>query len=212
MEFNCGFARDITERKRLEASLPQQQEQVRLLLDSTAEAIFGLDMRGRCTFCNPAGLRMFRHQVQDLLGKNMTLHNPSFLADGTPASFEHCSIVEVLRNGKGTHGENEVFWRADGTSFSGEVWSYPIHQGNAQVGAVVSVLDITERKRAEQELKASEERYRLANAMQDINSALSPDGRITFIGPQVQRYGYSVEELTSQFFEDFIVGEDRARA
>ena len=53
-----GVIRDITERKRAEAALKDSEEQVRLLLDSTAEAIYGLDLEGNCTFCNPSTLRL----------------------------------------------------------------------------------------------------------------------------------------------------------
>ena len=61
---------------------------------------------------------------------------------------------------EGAHADDEVFWRADGACFPAEYWSYPQHRDGAIVGAVVTFLDITERKLAEQKLQESEERNR----------------------------------------------------
>ena len=49
---------DITERKRAEEAIRASEERVRLLMDSTAEAIYGIDLQGDCTFANAACLRM----------------------------------------------------------------------------------------------------------------------------------------------------------
>jgi PAS domain S-box-containing protein len=73
-----------------------------------------------------------------------------------------------------------------------------------------AIANVLERKRAEESLQLSEERYRgLVNTMQDIVYSLSVDGTFLFIGPQVDRYGYTDEELVSQPFVEFIHPEDR---
>ena len=54
-----GTVQDITERKQADEALRESEEKLRLILDSTAEAIYGSDLEGRCTFCNPACLRAF---------------------------------------------------------------------------------------------------------------------------------------------------------
>ena len=80
------------EQAAMEARL-ESEEKLRLILDSTAEAIFGVDLEGRCTFCNPACLRTLGYaSVADLLGKNMhaILHHTR--ADGTPCHAEECSL------------------------------------------------------------------------------------------------------------------------
>ncbi len=63
---------DITKRKQAEAAFRESEEQVRLLLNSTGEAIYGVDMQGHCTFCNHAFLRMLGFEdEQEVLGQNM---------------------------------------------------------------------------------------------------------------------------------------------
>ena len=140
---------DITDRKRME-----NEEKLRLLLDSTGEALYGMDLEGRCTFCNPECLRLLGYDNrEDLLGKKMHDLSHHNRADGTPYSVEECRFYQVVRTGEGVHVDDETFWRADGTSFSAECWASPQKSGQTTIGAVVSFVDITERKRKEAELR-----------------------------------------------------------
>src|SRR5439155_7363795 len=84
-----------------------------------------------------------------LLGKNMhdLIHHRH--PDGTSFPAEKCRIHQVIRSGEGVHADDEVLWRANGTSFPAEYWSHPQHRGAELVGAVVAFIDITERKLAE---------------------------------------------------------------
>ncbi len=67
-----GTAQDITERKRADEALRESEEKLRLILESTTEAIYGSDREARYTFCNPACLRLLGYErVDDLLGKDM---------------------------------------------------------------------------------------------------------------------------------------------
>lgn len=145
-----GTIQDITERKRAEQALRESEDKLRLLLDSTAEAIYGIDLEQRCTFCNPACVRLFGYQdAGEVLGKNMHDLTHHTRADGTSLPVKECQIHGVTRTGEGVHAEDEVLWRANGTSFPAELWSYPQRRGHEVVGAVVAFIDITERKLAE---------------------------------------------------------------
>jgi len=145
-----GMVVDITERKRAEAAKRESEDRLQLLLDSTAEAIYGNDLEGRCTFCNPACLRALGYErVDELLGKNMhdLIHHTR--SDGSLLPVEECRIFRAFRTGEGVHVDDEVLWRANRTSFPAEYWSYPQRRGQEIVGAVVTFVDITERKLAE---------------------------------------------------------------
>ena len=144
---------DITERKWAEEALRKSDEQIRLLLESTAEAIYGINMLGRCTFANPSCAKMLGYGHPDeLIGKNMNLlvHHPH--SDGTPYPLGACSINRVISGEGGAHVDNELLWRSDGTSFAAEYWAYPQYSDGGLVGAVVTFFDITDRKRAEEKL------------------------------------------------------------
>ncbi len=145
-----GASIDVTELKKTERALRESEDKLRLLLDSTAEAIYGVDLEHRCTFCNPAGLRALGYEhVDEVLGKNMheLIHHTR--GDGTPFPIEECRVHGVTQSGEGIHSQEEVLWRANGTSFPAEYWSYPQRRGQEVVGAVVTFIDITARKSAE---------------------------------------------------------------
>jgi PAS domain S-box-containing protein len=145
-----AMVEDITAKRAAEEAVRDSEDKLRLLLDSTAEAIYGIDLENRCTFCNPACVRTLGYaRIDQVLGKNMhdLLHHSR--ADGTLFPVEECRVHRVIQTGEGVHAEDEVVWRANGTSFPVECWSYPQRRGQQVVGAVVAFFDITERKLAE---------------------------------------------------------------
>ncbi|MEW6602520.1 MAG: PAS domain-containing protein, partial [Nitrospirota bacterium] len=145
---------DITERKRSENALRKSEEQVRMLLNSTAEAIYGLDLEGNCTFCNPSCLRLLGYEKEtDLLGKNMHRLTHHTRIDGTEYPVSECRIYNVIRRGEGIHVDDEILWRADGSYFYAEYRCYPVYSEGVIIGTVVTCLDITERRQAEKFIK-----------------------------------------------------------
>jgi two-component system sensor histidine kinase/response regulator len=149
---------EVADRQRAQEALHESEGRIRLLLDSTAEAIYGINREGQCTFCNPATLRMLGHETGDsLLDKDMHQMMHHTHQDGTPYPAGDCQICNSLRRGEGVHSDEEVFWRADGTSFPVEYWAYPIRKEGEAVGAVVTFLDITGRKRAQAALREAKE-------------------------------------------------------
>jgi two-component system sensor histidine kinase/response regulator len=137
---------------------------VRLLMDSTAEAIYGIDLQGDCTFANAACLRMLGYaDAQSVIGKNMHGLCHHTRADGSNYPVSECRIYQSFRKGEGVHVEDEVLWRADGSSFPAEYWSHPVIDNGKVVGSVLAFLDITTRKRAEEELVKAKELAEAAN-------------------------------------------------
>ena len=142
---NETLKKEVNERKQAEDRLQKSEERLRLLLNSTAEAIYGVDLYGICTFCNPSCVRILGYNRQDdLLGKNMhwLIHHSH--ADKTPYLIEDCRIYQAFRKSEGLHADDEVFWRANGSSFPAEYWSFPQRVGDEVVGAVVAFVDITD--------------------------------------------------------------------
>lgn len=134
--------------------LREQGEDIALLLDSTAEAIYGVNTSGICTFVNPACVRMLGYvNESDLVGKNIHSLIHHTYPDGSPYPREECKVRLSTLGGQAAHADDEVHWRANGTSFPVEYWSHPMYRDNILIGAVVTFVDISARKKIEMELQ-----------------------------------------------------------
>ena len=134
--------------------LKENKDELQLILDTTAEAIYGMDTHGICTFCNASCLRILGDErVEDLLGQNMHAQIHHSYRDGKPMLLSDCKIIAGIISGTGTHVADEVFWKADGSSFDVEYNSYPQFMDGKVIGAVTTFTDITERK--EHRMKSS---------------------------------------------------------
>jgi two-component system CheB/CheR fusion protein len=154
-----SIARDITPLVRARQEITEREERIRLLLDSTAEAIYGLDLSGNCMFCNSACAKLLGYQSpNDLVGRPMHPLVHHTRQDGSPVSPAQSAIFEAMRRREGVHVDDEVLWRADGTSFPAEYWSHPILKGSDVIGAVVTFLDVTTRREAAQQLQEAAQR------------------------------------------------------
>src|SRR4030095_9346087 len=203
-------AHDVTESKRAEQAMRNSEERVRLILDSAAEAIFGCDSEGTCLFCNRAAARLLGYDdPAELLGKNMHALEHHTRADGTPYPIEECPIYIGFQKGQGVHRDDEVYWRKDGTSFPVEFWSHPMVRDRRTLGAVITFIDITERKQAEEALRKSEERWRSVYENSAIGVALTDlNGRFLATNAAYQKMlGYTEEEFRKLTFLD-ITHED----
>jgi len=151
-----GSCRDIRDRKTAERAFQESQKQLQMFMDSIAEGMYGVDIEGRCTFANSALLRILGYDSEaELLGHN--LHEIIHYAhpDGSPYPASECVAYKAYIRNEATHSSDEVFWRKDGTPVAVEYWSQPMHKQGQSIGAVVTFLDITDRKRSEVALQES---------------------------------------------------------
>ena len=152
-----GIVRDITERKQAETMLREREEQLKLILASTGEGIFGMDGSGRCTFANRTSVELLRYQDEkDLLGQEMHALIHHTRPDGTPHPKEECPIYQARGEGTVVHLDDEMLWRADGSSFAADYRSHPMLRDGEVLGTVVSFTDITERKEKEAQLRQAQ--------------------------------------------------------
>jgi PAS domain S-box-containing protein len=155
------IARDVTERHGWEQALRMSEAHVRLLLDSAAEGIYGVDVEGKCTLCNRTAAQMLGFAHPDaLIGESMHALAHHSRADGSPYPELECGIHRAAATGEAVHASGELLWRADGSNFPAEYWAYPIRNEEEIVGAVVTFLDTTDREQARTALEESESRYR----------------------------------------------------
>jgi PAS domain S-box-containing protein len=134
-----------------------------LLVESTGEGIYGVDLAGKCTFLNAAGAKMLGFTAKQVIGERMHDLTHHSHPDGTRYPNDECPIYRSFRTRTGVRIDNEVFWRSDGTSFPVEYSASPIDNEGAVDGAVVTFTDITVRKLAQQELQRAKEDAELAS-------------------------------------------------
>ena len=142
---------DVTARKRLEDELKKTSMQNELILASAGEGIIGLDLEGNQTFVNASAAAMLGHDVNDLVGKSSHSTWHYVRPDGSHYSMEKCPIYAAYKDGT-VHSGEEIFLRKDGTSFPVQFTSRPVLFDGKIVGAVLTFNDISERKRAEEEI------------------------------------------------------------
>jgi len=153
---------------------PAWRDPLGLMLASTGEGVFGVDLEGLCVFINPAGARMIGLEPQQVLGQNMHVLTHHSHGDGSHYPLDDCPIYNAFRQGQPCRIDSEVFWRQDGSSFPVEYSSSPVFDQGQVRGAVVTFVDITERKRAEAALHQAktELELRVAERTQALETAL----------------------------------------
>lgn len=132
----------------------KSEKKLKSILDSTAEAIYGVDLKGRCIFANKSCVELLGYENEsDLIGEDTHKLIHHSYPDGSPYPKEECMIYNCTVNGKEYHAEDEFFWRADGTYFNVEYRVNPEYSGSKLTGAVVTFMDITEKKLSEDRIK-----------------------------------------------------------
>ncbi len=144
------------------------------MLESTGDGIFGVDTDGRCVFINRAGAAMLGREAAQVLGANMHALIHHSHANGSHYAEGDCPIFNAFRAGLPCRIDREVLWRADGSSFHAEYASNPIVDSGVVQGAVVTFVDITERRIAEDLLTQarSELERRVAERTAELSTAL----------------------------------------
>ncbi|MDX9940331.1 MAG: diguanylate cyclase [Sphaerochaetaceae bacterium] len=136
------------------SELARNHDRLQLILDSTAEGVYGIDREGRCTFCNHSSIRMLGYgHEEELLGHDMHEKIHHSLADGTPFPLDACRIFRSITEGRGYEAEDEVFWKKDGTSFPVAYHAFPQIREGQVIGGVITFMDITERRHREQQIE-----------------------------------------------------------
>ncbi len=155
-----GCIEDITEEyknkeklNKLNTTLNQERQMLRLILDSTAEGIFGLDNEGNCTFINDSALNLLGYKSNhDVIGRSVydIIHIEDY--DGKTKLGTDCKIFGTLMTRKKSVVDDINILRADGKSSPVEFSASPQFMGDECLGIVVTFNDITDRKKTQEEI------------------------------------------------------------
>jgi two-component system, cell cycle sensor histidine kinase and response regulator CckA len=204
-------AQDITERKKMEEALRKGEEKYRTILENIEEGYYEVDLAGNFTFINDSMCRIFGYPKGELMGMNDRQY-----ADKENAKRLFQAFNEAYRTGEPHSGYDYEIIRKDGAKRYIEA-SILLQKDSSDkaIGFRGIIRDITERKRAEEALRESEEKYRTlvetspdAITLMDLNLNIVMGNQ-----PALNLYGYeNLQEVIGQSAFDFIAPEDRPRA
>ncbi|MCR4374599.1 MAG: PAS domain S-box protein, partial [Acidobacteria bacterium] len=194
-----AIVRDVSHRKQSEEQLERIRSEYRLILNSVEQGVHWVGVDRRIKFENPASAMMLGYAPSELIGRpaHTTMHH--MRADGTAYPVGECPIYASMADGVVRRVRDEVFWRKDGTSFPVEYTSTPVRDEHGRsAGTVVVFTDITERTRAEADLRASQIEYKaLFESANDPIIIFEPEEEIILEANEraCSTYGFSRDEL-----------------
>ncbi|MEO8285007.1 MAG: PAS domain S-box protein [Chloroflexota bacterium] len=143
--------RDVSQRKQTQRALEAERLRSATIIEAAAEGVYGIDSDGNCTFINPAALEFLGYTASECLGRNK--HNLIHYKypDGSPYPAEQCPICNVLRDGVTRRLVEVTLWHKDGSPLPALCSCAPKIVDGRVVGAIITMVDISERKKAEEE-------------------------------------------------------------
>ena len=167
--------------KRTERFFADVERDNQLILNAAGEGIYGVDNKGMTTFVNPVAEKLLGWTSDELVGKEIhnVIHHSH--AEGEAYEKSHCPIYAAFHDGTIHRVVDEVFWRKDGKAIPVEYTSTPITDNGYLIGAVVVFRDVTEQKKAQQDLvNALHEVASLTEKLEQENAYLQEEVRADY--------------------------------
>jgi len=137
--------------------VPWGAEELAATLDSVGNGIWALDLEGRCVFINQAACRALGYPREECLGQKIQCRIHAGHCDGWVCLQQNCHVQSALASGSAVQVDDDRFQRRDGTSIAVKYSIQPILLEGRMRGSVISMVDITARKRAEEAQRKSDE-------------------------------------------------------
>jgi PAS domain S-box-containing protein len=193
------FAHDVTERKRTEEALRESEERFKILFQSAPDAYYLSDLKGKFIDGNTMAEELTGYKREELIGKN-------FLKLGILSTAQIPKAAKLLvKNAMGISTGPDEFriFRKDGIKVTVGISAHPVRIRD-QTLVLGIARDITERKRAEEALKESEEKFRMLAEKSPNMIFINKRGRIVYANQKCEEVmGYGREEFYSPEFDFF---------
>lgn len=194
-----GIFRDVTERKRAAEELRKSEEQLRRIIETAGEGVWLIDADGKTTFANEQMARMLGYDVDEFLAGR--------LYDFMDEESRALAAAYMERRREGIREQHDFpFRHKDGSNVWALLEAAPIVDANGEFdGALAMVTDITERKQAEEQLRASEERLRaLFELSPEAVIVLDPHGTVLDVNANAYTwFGLRRQDIIGKKFDVF---------
>jgi len=206
-----AIVRDITERKEHEEDLRRSEGRLRATVEAALDAVIGMDSAGNIVEFNAAAERCFGHRRADAIGKPLA----ELVIPQRHRQRHIAGMERYLRTGDGPFLGRRVeveALRADGSEFPAEL-AIGVAQSREGPIFIGYLRDITERRRAEEQLRASEEQYRVIfDGSADAVALWNKDVRIVDVNAAFTTiYRYTREEVIGASYSDSIPSDAVAK-
>jgi PAS domain S-box-containing protein len=200
-----GVGKDITKRKKAEEALRASENKFRNLFENANDAMIYLDSSGRILDVNGKTVEMFGGTRERLIGKQFTKIG-IFSIEETRTLMRN--FADVLTGKKARLSVSIENKKGQGITLE---CSISLVKTDEFAGIVVVARDLSERKKAEEELKSSEQKFRgLVEDSAASIAAVDLKGRLTYVNKALaDSLGYSVQEMSGRAFKDFVHPDDR---
>src|SRR5579872_1073013 len=191
-------ALDLTERKRAEDALAASERRYRTLVETAQAVVWASDAEGAMTFVNDAVRSVLGYEPEELLGRPVATVLPE---------HDRAASAQLFARLRHTHtmsGETVLVRKDRGTIIATYSVAAQRDQAGELTGFAGTVIDVTERRRAAEALRVSEERLRtLIDNAPAVITVRDPDGRLTVANQEMARLlGVEPEALLGQLIED----------
>jgi diguanylate cyclase (GGDEF)-like protein/PAS domain S-box-containing protein len=177
------FVRDITDRKQAEEALRESEERYRGLVESASDIVFRTDGTGHFTFINPAALRITGYKENEIIGR----HYPTLIRQDMREEAMKFFGRQFVKEIPNTYSEYPVIVKDGHEIWLGQNTQLIFQDGNVMAFQAVA-RDITDRRRVEEALRESEERYRtILENIEDGYFEVDTAGNLTFFNDSVCR-------------------------
>ncbi|NLV26133.1 MAG: PAS domain S-box protein, partial [Methanomicrobiales archaeon] len=201
-----GVIHEITETVRIEEALEKSEEKFREMAERSSDLIIILNSRMSPDYVSPAARRIIQYDPEELVGKPPEFASSTIFSQAGPILM---SAVGKTMNGEVVENVEIQVCRKDGVLIPVSLSAVPtIHNGTVD-GAQVSMRDITAVRKVEQELKRSEEQYRLlADNVHDVIWTADTELHLTYISPSIEKsLGYTQKEMIGMDFSELVTPE-----
>ncbi|MHA4844109.1 PAS domain-containing sensor histidine kinase [Flavitalea antarctica] len=184
------YLQDITGKKRAEQSLEEARKRYERIMETVQEGIWHVDENALTTYVNPYLASLLGHTREDMIGKSAL--------DFIGPEYRDKALQNIEERKRGISRQHELSFTRGDQVIHTLIQSTPIYDNHHYVGSISTLLDITQKKKAEEELRLSEQKYRIIFEKNPLPMFILEYPKRNFVAVNnafIEKFGYSKAEL-----------------